>query len=140
MKYTNIQTNPRPLPMNLPFVYDGVITVPVTVRQFNVNNASTPVYFTGSPVLRNKKIKGIVYYPVSSLLNTVYFTFYNGNREQIVTNLPAQSIESDFVANGSNKYPAFDLYDIDILNSYWIYVNNVGWAASSIIFYLNFYY
>lgn len=126
-----------------PNVYNGVVTVPVKVVAGTRNNSSTPYYFTDAPVLRNKHITGIVLYPVLAtqfIIHRSYLTFKNGSGENIVSNLPAHSIYSNFVTNGSNKFPGFDLYDIDINASFYEYINNVSWVITGTLFNLNFYY
>lgn len=138
---TNINpvTNVKP-PFN---VYNGVVTVPVSVVFGQLNNASTPKYFTGSPVLKNRHIKGITVDTVlgsSQNLKYIYFTFYDYKSEQLVTNLPAKSIESNFSLNGSNKFPGFNLYDIDILSSFYIYTEALTWIVTGTLFNINFYY
>jgi len=141
MKYT-----PQPEKVNFnrnlpPTVYNGVYSVNVQVVAGVINNASTPIYFTGSPILRNKTIRGITINPIAGLFyDRIYFTFVNGKGEQLVTDLPAASIASPFTTNGSNKYPGFLMEDIDILNSHWLYINNIGWIITGTIFTLNFYY
>lgn len=140
-----MQTNYNPVTnVKPPFnVYNGVVTVPVKVITGVINNASTPVYFTGAPVLKNRHIKGITIQPILATtfnLERIYITLFNSSGEQLITALPAKTIQSNFAANGSNKYPAFNIYDIDIINSYWEYINNISWIVTGTLFNINFYY
>jgi hypothetical protein len=121
--------------------------MPVLVNFGQTNNASTPIFFTGYPVLRKKRIKAIAINPVGSPGSTnpsapYYLTLVNGNGEQLLYNYPMTDLMQTDGGSGNplSRLRLFDLYDIDLLNSYWINQNNISWVISGSIMYLNFYY
>lgn len=121
--------------------FDYVYTVPINVVTGVINNASTPIYFSGYPFLRGKRIKAI---NVNNRFGTTYddtfFTFVDGAKNQLLYNYPASDLLNSSVPTNQTRLRLFDLYDIDLNNSYWINTQNIGWAVTGTILELNFYY
>ena len=122
-------------------LFEGVYTLPIQVQTGVINNASTPIYFTGYPYLLKKKIKAINFNlrQGATIPQYVYFTLYNSKGEQLVYNLPASDIINSSQPANQTRLRLFDLYDIDLQKSYWIYSQNIGWIITGTIFELNFY-
>jgi hypothetical protein len=127
-------------------VFNNVYTLAVQVTAGVINNSSTPIYFNGYPVLRGKKIKAITYsinnIPLAQ--NSYFLTLIDGNKKQLLYNYPVNNLQQNYNLAGNilpyNKLNLFNLYDIDLLNSYWIYPNNVSWTVTGVLFRLNFYW
>ena len=123
-------------------INDNCYTLPIVVNNGQVNNASTPIYFTGYPVLRNKTIKRIAVSAAGAPItfSSVYFTFFNGNKEKLVVNQPASDLQIN-PALFSNPRPRFyNLYDIDLQNSYWIISWTGVFPGTFTLFNLHFYF
>lgn len=127
-------------------LFDGVYTLPIRVSAGTVNNPSTPIFFTGYPYLKGKKVKAINYnYRSGSAVNIYYifFTFYNSKGEQLIYNLPASDIinssSPSITIFNQTRLRLFDLYDLDLQRSYWIYTQNVAWGSNFTPFEINFY-
>lgn len=124
-------------------IQDNCYTLSVNVQAGDPVSASTPVYFTGFPVLRNKRIKRIAsnfLAPFPIQLNTVYLTFVDGNKERLIVNQPVTDLLiAPFIFNNRlARY--YNLYDIDLQNSYYTIQTTGTWPTSRQLFSLHFYY
>jgi len=127
-------------------IQDNCYTLGVNVQAGDPVSASVPIYFTGYPVLRNKKIKRIATSFPSALalfpgpLLTTYLTLVTGNKERLIVNQPISDllIAPIFVNNPRARY--YDVYDIDLQNSYYTIQATGTWGTSFQLFALHFYY
>lgn len=123
-------------------ISDRIYTVPISVRFGQINNASTPTFFQGYPFLRGKKVKAVGVSPQSGRLaagDPYYITLVNGKGEQLLYNWPIWDLVITSAGVNRNRLRYFDLYDIDLLNSYWINSSNVGYIVTDTLFRINFY-
>lgn len=126
--------------------FNQVYTLEVQTTAGTINNSSTPIFFSGYPVLRGKNIKAITYYvgnpPTNP--NDYYLTLVDGQKRQLLYNYPMNNLQQNYDNGVSflsyNRLNLFNLQDIDLLNSYWIYPNNVAWIITGTLFRLNFYW
>jgi hypothetical protein len=126
--------------------FNQVYTLEVQVTAGTINNASTPIYFSGYPVLRGKKIKAITFAQnnIGTSVTEYFLTLVNGNGSQLIYNYPMNSLRQNY-DNGVtylsyNRLNLFNLEDIDLLNSYWINPINIAWIITGTLFRLNFYW
>lgn len=122
-------------------IYNNVYTIAYSVTAGTVNNASTPLYFNGYSALRGKTIKAISY--DSNIIGNpayYYLNLKNGKGDQLIYNLPFNALVTDLLVSPYYRMPLFDLYDIDLLNSYWITSFTFPWVSSIEVFRLNFYW
>lgn len=126
-------------------VYNEVFTLPVNVIGGTTNNVSKPYFFTGYPILRGKRIKAIGINPNAEFFTAsdapYYLTLVDGKQNQLLFNYPMTDLFlHDLFGNPANKLRLFDLYDIDLLNSYWTNQNNLSWVSTGSIMLINFYF
>jgi hypothetical protein len=126
--------------------FNQVYTLEVQVTAGTINNSSTPIFFSGYPVLRGKKIKAITYYAgdIPTSVNEYYLTLVDGKKQQLLYNYPMNNLQQNY-DNGVtylsyNRLNLFNLEDIDLLNSYWLYPDNIAWIITGTLFRLNFYW
>ena len=124
-------------------IQDNCYTLGVNVQAGDPFSPSTPVYFTGFPVLRGKRIKRIASnfiapFPISLL--TTFLTLVDGNKERLIVNQPITDLLiAPFIFNNPRaRY--YDLYDIDLQNSYYTIQGSGTWPTSIQLFSLHFYY
>lgn len=123
-------------------ITDKIYTVPINVRFGEINNASTPNFFSGYPALRNQRIKGIAVSPQPGRLaasDPYYITLVDGKGNQLLYNWPIWDLVITSSGSNTNRLRLFDLYDIDLLSSYWINSSNVGYVVTDTLFRINFY-
>jgi hypothetical protein len=127
-------------------LYNEVFTLPVNVIGGTTNNISKPYFFTGYPILRGKRIKAISINPNGDTAFTAsdapyYVTLVDGKQNQLLFNYPMTDLfQHDAFGNQANRLRLFDLYDIDLLNSYWTNQNNLSWVSSGAVMFINFYF
>lgn len=126
-------------------VYDNTYSLPIDVTVGQIVNSSTPKYFTGYSYLRGKKIKAISIMPL--LVNApsglgLMLTLRDGNGKELLYNYPMSDLIVSNVQFGSplNRLRLFNLYDLDLENSYWSQTQNVGYGAAQRIVIINFHY
>jgi hypothetical protein len=126
-------------------VYDNTYSVPIDVTVGQIVNSSTPKYFTGYSYLRSKKIKAISIMPL--LVNApsglgLMLTLRDGKGDELLYNYPMSDLIVSNVQFGSplNRMRLFNLYDLDLENSYWSQTQNVGYGAAQRIVIINFHY
>jgi hypothetical protein len=126
-------------------VYDNTYSVPIDVTVGQIVNSSTPKYFTGYSYLRSKKIKAISIMPL--LVNApsglgLMLTLRDGKGNELLYNYPMSDLIVSNVQFGSplNRMRLFNLYDLDLENSYWSQTQNVGYGAAQRIVIINFHY
>lgn len=126
--------------------FNQVYTLEVKVTAGTINNSSTPIFFGGYPVLRGKKIKAITYSKntIQTSVNEYYLTLVDGKKQQLLYNYPMNNLQQNYDNGVSflsyNRLNLFNLEDIDLLNSYWLYPDNIAWIITGTLFRLNFYW
>jgi hypothetical protein len=125
-------------------IFSNVYTIPITVTAGVVNNASTPIYFSGYTSMRGKTIKAITFdIDFVGITQLDYFlTMVNGNGEQLIYNMPFNNfiMQTDVIVLPYNRLPLFNLYDVDLLRSYWMNSQGIAYTFTGTLFRLNFYW
>lgn len=124
-------------------IYDKVYSLQYRTSFQQIVNASTPVYFEASQnVLKNVRIKAISATPSTlnpnSLFDGFYLTLKNFNDENLLYNYPISDLQTINISP-KNKLRLFDLTNINLKSSYWIYPQQTGFLPQ-ILFTLHFYY
>lgn len=123
-------------------ITDQVYTIQQFVIGGQVLNTSTPVYFNGYPALKNKRIKSIVFNRRTGAGNAgyIFFNIFNSKGEQLLTDYPASDLCNISNPSIQTRQRLFDLYDIDLKQSYYIDTLNIPQPTTRVYFELNFYF
>lgn len=123
-------------------VVDQVYTLVVSVQGGQILNTSTPIYFTGYPVLRNKTIKSITFNRRTGAGNAgyIFLNLFNGKGDQLLTDYPASDLCNISNPALQTRQRLFNLYDIDLQKSYYIDTLNIPQPITRVYFELNFYF
>lgn len=126
--------------------FNQVYTLEYTVSAGTFINSSTPKYFTGYPVLEDKKIKAITFYfpLIGTGLNNYFLTIVNKKGQQLLYNYPMNNLQQNYDNGVSilsyNRLNLFNLENIDLLNSYFTSPLGIGYLVTTTLFRLNFYW
>ena len=114
--------------------FNNVYTHKVIVAPGTANNGSSPMYFQASTnLLKNKTIKAIetvTFQPVGPLTPAPwYLTLVNFNKEILLFNFPVGALSTTNETPVKGRLQLFNLFDVDINNSFWIVSGGTGWGA-----------
>ena len=126
-------------------VYDNTYSVPFDAVLNLVVSPSVPYYFTGYNFLKNKTIKAISVkdvYGINFANAGMMLTLRNVKGQDLLYNYPLSDLQVGDFSTGSNtqKLRLFNLYDIDLNNSYYSQSVTIGYGFDARIFLLNFHY
>ena len=126
-------------------VYDNTYSVPFDAVFNLVVSPSVPYYFTGYNFLKNKTIKAISVmdvYGINFANAGMMLTLRNVKGQDLLYNYPLSDLQVGDFSTGSNtqKLRLFNLYDIDLNNSYYSQSVTIGYGFDARIFLLNFHY
>jgi hypothetical protein len=126
-------------------VYDNTYSVPFDAVLNLVVSSSVPYYFTGYNFLKNKTIKAISVmdvYGINFANAGMMLTLRNVKGQDLLYNYPLSDLQVGDFSTGSNtqKLRLFNLYDIDLNNSYYSQSVTIGYGFDARIFLLNFHY
>lgn len=115
--------------------YNNIYTHRVIVAPGTANNGSSPMYFKASTnLLKNKTIKAIetvIFQPFPNSFTPApwYITLVNFNKEILLFNFPLVAL-STINESPKGRLQLFNLFDIDINNSFWIVSGGTGWGPA----------
>lgn len=126
-------------------VYDNTYAVPFDANLNLVVSPSVPYYFTGYNFLKNKTIKAISImdvYGINFVAAGMMLTLRNGKGEDLLFNYPLTDLQVGGFTTGSNtkRLRLFNLYDIDLNNSYYSQSVTIAYGFNARIFIINFHY
>lgn len=115
--------------------YNNVYTHRITVAPGTANNGSSPMYFQSSTnLLKGKTIKAIetvIFQPFPTSFSPApwYLTLVNFNKEILLFNFPLIAL-STINETPTGRLQLFNLFDVDINNSFWIVASGTGWGPA----------